>query len=563
MKPLQLLLSLLLLAATVALVPRAEAQQGMYFPMAYDGFVPVGVIQVQNQIFYVVLDTGSSNLYLPAADCMQSATPGGNFTTPCGCSSAVQTADSEVPCPSNGVANTYACPGGGASACFPNMGSGCVCSSSGLAVDQVCYGLGNVGMAGNVIQETVTLLGDLPSATLSASVYFTSYSQMVGQFACLQTGYLRSGIMGLAFQSINTLGAQPFLTALWSQNPQMPQIFAMCINQPTAGTGLPVGQGGTFAVGTDGRAQLAAGGAAAAVLWTPIVMETSYAVSVVDIQLLAAPGGPLLYSVVQNGKMTKTQLNIPAAIVDSGTSTLQLPMTAYNLLVQQPGFPVGETVASLAGLPTIAVVLNAGKCAAITAPTFLQGTFMGVKEFLNGYEVSFFFADSLDAATGGSLGLGSGSGWLVFAASAQTCPQFTAGTISVCPAAAVAYLPGPFVDLADHAVTLNFILLVPGERGKPLPISLAPCSGFKAGPAITLAIPPAAYTLYDAAANQYFIRVMPSGKNLILGDPLFFSYLTIFDIANNRVGFTPAGNCNNISSEPGRRAGGRGKCGRG
>lgn len=92
-----------------------------YIPISYNNFEPSVNVSIGDQLFLVNLDTGSSNLAVPAQSCTMCTGPtpnpttpstaclSGNYTLPCGCTSGVAFNTTVLnQCPS--TFTTYSCP---------------------------------------------------------------------------------------------------------------------------------------------------------------------------------------------------------------------------------------------------------------------------------------------------------------------------------------------------------------------------------------------------------------------------------------------------------------------
>ena len=126
------------------------------------------------------------------------------------------------------------------------------------------------------------------------------------------------GIIGLAYRSIANSHAQTPMERLFAENTDVDQIFALCLNSKNSGR--PVG--GKLVIGSpDGNPFYAK---SKNIQWSPLVNETYYPVDMLAMKV----GGVVL-------KVSKDVYNRGGAIVDSGSTTVTLPSTAFSAFRHQ------------------------------------------------------------------------------------------------------------------------------------------------------------------------------------------------------------------------------------
>jgi hypothetical protein len=122
------------------------------------------------------------------------------------------------------------------------------------------------------------------------------------------------GIIGLAYRSIANSGAPTPMERLMAENDDLDDVFALCLNSKLSGREI----GGKMVIGSpEARDRFYSSNKH--IQWTPILEETYYPVEMTAMKVggVALDVKPAVY---QRG----------GAIVDSGSTTVTLPSTAFN-----------------------------------------------------------------------------------------------------------------------------------------------------------------------------------------------------------------------------------------
>ena len=248
----------------------------------------------------VNIDTGSSNLAIPARTChacvaqlgsLSAACRQGYFNETCQCGNGGVSINPAtlVPCSSSlgQQCTTHNTTFYTSALGLPsNIGSrvaqcSCLAPSllgitdpslpSGIAVSSLSYGDAS-GFFGPIFQDHVTL-GNSPGPFSTTTTSYTAMIYKTTDFSC-NVGTDTSGIMGMAYSSINSYGAlTPFESLVASG--AIPNIFSICLAYTpliATQTVIPVGQAGQMVLGGVGSPDLAGGPLA----YTPMVTGTGF-----------------------------------------------------------------------------------------------------------------------------------------------------------------------------------------------------------------------------------------------------------------------------------------------
>jgi hypothetical protein len=441
-------------------------------------------------------------------------------------------------------------------------------SSAGVAVTQGCYG-DSAGYIGPLLRRTVRF-GNSLSTPISSKAFFAAFNYMVQGFKCAEAGGAL-GIMGMAYQSLNSVGAPtPFEELVASKI--VDNIFALCMSNTNVpffpNTPVPAGQAGQLVLGSAGGAWMMA----SPPVWTPIVQQNYYTVTVVDVVV-----GNISLTVDWPG-LTLASFNPGPSIVDCGTDNIILPLPVFNAINELLGglLETGYTTLPLpSSLPDLTFVLGGSTCWNVSSsgtdvPSVFSGSYFGgsttttssLLGFSMAWQASFVFMEvaNLFQATGGQPTFGgmvlpNASGWLIADALVSSDCQSTS---LVCGSAVYAYVEAPYPSPFPNAMALPWVdvtgYLVVG--GASITFSAVPCAATPTSlfpePQVALVLTPSDYMTPDPAYGLALTRFSTnsSSPGTILGQPLFNMFHVIFDRQNNRVGFAEQGNCNQPPASP-------------
>lgn len=264
---------------SVALHRRAGARSDASLSQGSGEFYAQVGLGTPAQYFTVILDSGSSTLAVPSTTCSGCSLQGG-FNS--GASSS---------------AAAYAC---SSSQCT----GGCSTQAPSSCGFSISYGDGS-GVQGALIYDTLTFGG--LSAQVSFGTFFTASSSFQVPPA--------QGILGLAYSSLDCLPANPSSSGTTCNTPALqqllsanglPAVFSLCLGDPGV---MTIG-------GTDPQYY------SGSITYTPIIASSYYVIQMNDLYV----GGSSIGA-------ASSDYNNGNAIIDSGTTDLVLPQTAYNLFV--------------------------------------------------------------------------------------------------------------------------------------------------------------------------------------------------------------------------------------
>eukprot|EP00051_Salpingoeca_urceolata_P008812 m.109133 g.109133 ORF g.109133 m.109133 type:complete len:639 (+) comp15956_c0_seq1:140-2056(+) len=567
------------------------SQQTTVLPLIWDQ-EPSVAVTVNGATVYLNIDTGSSNLALPAAGCKacwskdtfsgpSAACKAGTFDRSCDCPSGVNLHALSLqtfaqPCGDRGT--NFDCDGlpfEKPCGYYPHSlepFSLCKCHNASsvpmlagteaarvgldVALSGGCYG-DNQGYSGVVLDAKVKL------GTLETRTYATAFSLMTSDFKC--GARPAQGIMGLAYQRLSSLNTPTPIGALAASG-VMANVFTLCMKLPH-----DVSQG-MLTPGAAGAMYLGSyGGTAATVskyLYTPIVAEMYYGVHVLDVSLegnsvSTLPGAPSVAS-------TNQLLNGGSAIVDSGTEQLVFPKPIGDAIKTYLGIAENQNeVPSTDGLPPLVITLGVEACYTLEVPTFLAATFCGgggVYTAATAIGVTQVMAVSLQVMAAFSFVTRAPGqpqvtqGYVVVDGGVNQCATHSA-TTPICEDSVVAFA---FSGSALEAVPeQGWFHIYKGQvaaaqakfERAALPPSAAP---------VTMSIQPKYYLPPYNNQRAVFLGAQPTSA-MILGMPAFWGHSITFDRRNKRVGFALQGSCKPTLSPvaPGGTTGGSGTGGGG
>jgi len=191
--------------------------------------------------------------------------------------------------------------------------------SSGTCHESVCaYDIEYADESGFSAQLYTDSVALDSSGTLSTPATIGGiYKKRKGEFEPTAV----DGIVGFAYQTLASSG-EPTPFEAWVSAGKLANIFSMCLTD--TGGSIVLGGGTATAIAT-------------AVSYTPLLEETYYVVDMLDLEINGVGLG-----------LNKSVYNRGGAIVDSGTTDLILPKTAYDALVSK--LKANCTSASLPGL---------------------------------------------------------------------------------------------------------------------------------------------------------------------------------------------------------------------
>lgn len=390
-----------------------------------------------------------------------------------------------------------------------------VTADDSVAVTATCYGAGDIPWGcflGVVIKGNVSL-----GAGFWVESPVTAITMMKNDVECgMEASH---GIVGLAYPDISDLRADNALTRLAAGHPgRVTDAFGFCLVPPPSNRDpakeplTKVGSAGLFVMGRYADDYMLA----SELQWTALAEATYYTVFVQDVKFDSA-----------SLALPTFAYNIMGTIVDSGTQILMLPEGLYERLTgfqNQTGY-----------WPDLTFTLAVTKCVQLVlVEVTLQfcgdgANYLGnERNILRSTDMSSVWENGPQAA-----------GWII-------------GTTGQCDAENDPYTPKICCVFLFAVTTELDITNVPSSAWRVLPeddcqaspstatapdetVSFTPSPSAPNGTTLQVTIPATMY-----ARDTLYIE---NGDQLILGQPLFWSYYMAFDKVSNRIGFATQKSC--------------------